>query len=141
MENHKGQISFPGGSVGEKDADLKDTAFREAEEEIGLQAKDTIFLGRLDDVETAVSNFKISPFVAAVSYPYTFKINEREVDSIIEVPLKSFLANDSFYTIDEDCKIPGPHFRFKDKVIWGATARIMINFLTIVYPHDPLPGI
>lgn len=135
VENHKGQISFPGGRFQETDATLRVTAFREGQEEIGLMAEDTVLLGELDDVETVVSNFKISPYVVVIPYPYAFKINEQEVENIITLPLKAFLDCKNFYSDNKNGIVP-PYFKIRNKVIWGATARILINFLAIIYPRD-----
>lgn len=135
MDNHKGQISFPGGRFEIFDADLRETAFREGEEEIGLKRDDAVLVGELDDAETVVSNFKISPYVVALPYPYKFKIDQREVENIIELPLKAFLDCSNFYSYSKDGIVP-PYFKVRDIVIWGATARIVINFLAIVYPGD-----
>jgi len=135
VDNHKGQISFPGGRFQENDANLMETAFREGEEEIGLKKEDTVLVGELDDAETIVSNFKISPYVVALPYPYKFKINKNEVENIFRVPLKDFLDCRNFYSDNQNGIVP-PYFKVQDKVIWGATARIVINFLSIIYPQD-----
>lgn len=135
VDNHKGQISFPGGRFQESDVDLKETAFREGEEEIGLKKEDTVLVGELDDAETVVSNFKISPYVVALPYPYKFRISVQEVGRIIELPLNKFLDCDNFYSDSQNGIVP-PYFKIQDKVIWGATARIVINFLSIIYPQD-----
>lgn len=135
VENHKGQISFPGGRFQESDFSLKETALREAEEEIGLKREDVILLGELDDAETLVSYFKICPYVAVFTYPYKLKMNENEVESIFELPLKDFLDCKNFYTSDTEGIIP-PYFKIQDKIIWGATAMIMTNYLSIVHPGN-----
>lgn len=132
VDHHKGQISFPGGRFQDGDNSLKYTALREGEEEIGVKSKDLIFIGELDDVETLVSNFVISPFVVAMPYPYKFRINDREVEKIIELPLNAFLDCNNFYKDNNNGFVP-PYFKVMDKVIWGATARILINFLDITY--------
>lgn len=132
VDNHKGQISFPGGRFQDGDTSLKDTALREGEEEIGVKSKDLIVIGELDDVETMVSNFVISPFVVAMPYPYKFRINEREVEKIIELPLNALLDCRNFHKDNNNGLVP-PYFKVMDKVIWGATARILINFLDITY--------
>ncbi len=98
-------------------------------------SEDAVLLGELDDVETVVSNFKISPFVAALPYPYEFSINRDEVDSIITLPLRSFLDCTNFRTDGREGVVP-PYFIVQDSIIWGATARILINFLAIVYPGE-----
>jgi len=66
LEHHKGQISFPGGSVDEEDNSVRDTALREAREEIGLLKEDVEILGRIDDTLTVVSDFIGHPFVGLI---------------------------------------------------------------------------
>ena len=90
VEHHKGQISFPGGAVDEADASVKETALREAWEEIGLQEEDVEILGRIDDTLTVVSNFIVHPFVGLIPNPYPFMINTDEVAKLIKMPLKVF---------------------------------------------------
>ncbi|NNG07593.1 MAG: CoA pyrophosphatase, partial [Desulfobacteraceae bacterium] len=75
VENHKGQISFPGGAVEAEDGSLEETALREAHEEVGLLSNDVEILGQLDDTTTVVSYFVVHPFVGVIPYPYDFRIN------------------------------------------------------------------
>ena len=136
MEVHKGQLSFPGGAWDKGDEDLLATAFRESFEEIGLRPEDIELLGELDDVETLVSNFVITPFVAAIPYPYEFKINQREVEELVEVPLSVFLDQNNFSEELLQGKgetVVSYSYRYKDHVIWGATARILKQFLDSVF--------
>ena len=72
MENHKGQISFPGGMEALDDASPWDTAVRETEEEIGVPRKAILPLGELPEVVT-VTGFRIRPFVGAIPYPFEFR--------------------------------------------------------------------
>jgi 8-oxo-dGTP pyrophosphatase MutT (NUDIX family) len=143
VENHKGQISFPGGGVEEQDGSLQETALREAHEEIGLLNKDVEILGQLDDTMTVVSNFVVHPFVGRIPYPYDFKINRLEVKRIIEVPLRIFLSDDPKYRRDsaefEGVTYPTPAYLYKGDLIWGATARIIEGFTGILSPFLPSP--
>ncbi len=90
VEHHKGQISFPGGGVSDRDANLWETAIRETEEEIGVPRSSVRILGALPKLET-VTDFEVSPFVGAIPYPITFAPHAGEVESIIEVPLAYLL--------------------------------------------------
>src|ERR1700736_5220638 len=69
VEQHRGQISFPGGAQEAVDATLWETALRESEEEIGLAPSDAIALGSLSPIVT-VTNFYVEPYVAAIPQPY-----------------------------------------------------------------------
>jgi len=135
VKNHKGQISFPGGAYQEEDGMLLNTALRECAEEIGLMAGDVEVLGELDDVITQVSRYIVSPFVATIPWPYQFELNRRETEEIIEVPISALL--DARPWRQETRVINGEavtsiFYYYKDRVIWGATARILNQFLDIV---------
>jgi 8-oxo-dGTP pyrophosphatase MutT (NUDIX family) len=144
VEHHKGQISFPGGAVDKDDGSLEETALREAYEEIGLLKSDVELLGRTDDILTLVSDFIIHPFVGKIPCPYPFKINPHEVDSIVVLPLYIFIDKTSGYikdSLDVDGFIyHGTSYEYQGHVIWGATARIMENFVRIVGTNLCLPG-
>lgn len=136
VEHHKGQISFPGGARHEQDRDLKDTALRETFEEIGVRPEDVTILGELDNMSTLTSNFLITPFVGIIPYPYEFIINEDEIEELVEVPL-SALADERNYReevyIIEGAPNMGRVFEYNGRVIWGATARILKQFLDLVF--------
>jgi 8-oxo-dGTP pyrophosphatase MutT (NUDIX family) len=136
VDEHKGQISFPGGSVDEGDASYKETALREAFEEVGLLREDVRILGRTDDSLTVASNFIIHPFVGFIPYPYPFEINSHEVKRLIEVPFSTFVEHpaeirENVYEFD-GILYEGPVFDYQGDIIWGASARIMENFLEIL---------
>ena len=135
MEYHKGQISFPGGAQHEEDASPKDTALRESWEEIGLAPADVEILGELDDTATYVTRFLISPFVGAIPYPYNFKANHEEVEEVISVPLDVLLDKRNFKEETQSIggqSVPQYFYRYGDRVIWGATARILKQFLEVI---------
>jgi 8-oxo-dGTP pyrophosphatase MutT (NUDIX family) len=140
VKAHKGQISFPGGSREEADKTLLDTALRESYEEIGLRPGDAEILGEMDDEVTTTSNYLVTPFVAAIPWPYRFVINRYEVDEIIAVPIPALLA--------EGCRRPDTEvldgrtvassaYHYRGRVIWGATARILNKFLDILREAVP----
>jgi 8-oxo-dGTP pyrophosphatase MutT (NUDIX family) len=143
VEHHKGQISFPGGSIEEKDRSLLDTALRESCEEIGLLRKDVEILGQIDDTLTVASNFIVRPFVGRIPYPYPFKINAVEVAKIITVPIEIFFSEEAYKEREPldfiDPSYDGPIYEYRGNIIWGATARIMENFIQIVGTNLDLP--
>ena len=131
---HKGQISFPGGAYEEKDGTLVNTALRECAEEIGLAAEAVELLGELDDILTIGSGYIISPFVAAILWPYQFKADPTEVEEIIEVPISVLLDKNCVRQETEtiDGQVVNMYFyHYQGKIIWGATARILSQFLDI----------
>jgi 8-oxo-dGTP pyrophosphatase MutT (NUDIX family) len=134
VKNHKGQISFPGGTYEEEDRTLLDTALRESAEEIGLRAEDVEVLGELDDEITTTSNYIVSPYVAMIPWPYQFQMNEEEVDEIIEVPISALLDKDCLHPDTETLSgevVDYCTYHYQERVIWGATARILNRFLDI----------
>ncbi len=136
VNNHKGQISFPGGRRHAEDKTLMDTALRESWEEIGLNPSDVEIIGELDDALTATTKFIISPFVATIPYPYAFTANPREVEEIIEVPLAILLDKRNFSAelkLYEGELVPEYSYKYGEWVIWGATARILKQFLELVF--------
>jgi 8-oxo-dGTP pyrophosphatase MutT (NUDIX family) len=144
VKDHKGQISFPGGVVEETDQGLEETALREAYEEIGLLREDVEILGRADEATTVVSDYIVHPFVGVIPYPYDFKISPEEVDRLIEVPFRVFSGNDSQYIRHsaefEGITYPGSAFEYEGDVIWGATARILVNLVEILGGRLDLRG-
>jgi 8-oxo-dGTP pyrophosphatase MutT (NUDIX family) len=122
---HKGQVCFPGGTQEPSDSSLLRTALREAEEEIGLQAKDIEILGELDDMVTFVTNYVISPFVAFIPHPVSLRTNGREVRGAFSVPL-SFLMDEANFKQDSYA------YEYEGHTIWGATARILRQLIGLL---------
>ncbi len=134
VEHHKGQISFPGGAQDPEDADLIATALRESEEEIGLQRADVEIWGQLDDIVT-ISNFIVSPYVGRVTKPapYAFAPSAVEVAELLTVPL-THLHGPSLNTEPAPWRgrlVPPPSYSFGEHLIWGATARMLGQFLEL----------
>ena len=135
VTEHKGQISFPGGTRDAGDNTLLYTALRECSEEIGLRAEDIEVLGELDDEVTTTSNYIVSPFVAMMPWPYRFVRNKEEVDEIIEVPIPALLEKGCLQPDTEvlNGKVVASYaYHYQGRVIWGATARILNRFLDIL---------
>lgn len=142
VEHHKGQISFPGGKVDKTDFSYEATAIREAHEEIGLLPDDIEVLGRLDDTLTLVSNYVVHPFVGRIKPRADFVLNRHEVERIIRVPFTLFLSPipqaKNHWVEYDGIKYYTTVYQYRGDVIWGATARIMENFVDIVGPSLPL---
>jgi len=137
VEYHKGEICFPGGRREAKDADLFATAVRETFEEVGISPAHVERIGQLDDIVSRGSNFVISPFVGFLtsSVPYHFSHAYHEVDEILEVSLAHLLdetngGREIRHLGGQD--VETPFYRFHQHVIWGATARILAQFLGLL---------
>ncbi|MFC1944253.1 NUDIX hydrolase [Chloroflexota bacterium] len=136
VEYHQGQVSFPGGAREEEDDSLLATALRESCEEIGLCTDNIEILGEIDDTATVTSNFAVSPFVAAIPYPYDFVINEDEVVEVVSVPIRALLEPGN--STEEQGMLDGAlHtiyiYRYGDLNIWGATAKMLKQLLDLVF--------
>jgi len=134
VKYHKGEISFPGGVVDEEDKELINTALREAFEEIGLKENDVQIIGVLDDIVT-ITEFIVTPIVGLFSYPYPFKVSEVEIAELIEVPLAFLLDEDCFS--EREISRGGEReivyaYQYGEHIIWGATARILKQFLDLI---------
>jgi 8-oxo-dGTP pyrophosphatase MutT (NUDIX family) len=133
ITSHKGQISFPGGRIDESDRSLLETALREAYEEVGILQKDVIVLGRTDDMRTVASNYLVHPFVGLIPGSYSFVINEDEVERLITVPFRVFFQGGSVMPVNYEGRVyESLAYIYQGEVIWGATARIMENLVSIV---------
>ncbi len=131
---HSGEVAFPGGYHESHDVNLKSTALREAKEELGLVPDDVNILGRLRD-HFSITNFRISPFVGLIPWPYPLKIDEREVSRWFTMPL-NWLATPSnrkilHQTLDSDHHpIPTVYFNpYDGETLWGATAKITVELI------------
>jgi 8-oxo-dGTP pyrophosphatase MutT (NUDIX family) len=134
VKYHKGEISFPGGVADEEDLELIDTALREAHEEIGLKESDVQIIGILDDIVT-ITEFIVTPIVGLFSYPYPFKVSAREISELIEVPLSHLLDGNSFSEREifrGSQKEVVYTYQYGRHTIWGATARILKQFLDLI---------
>lgn len=134
VEYHKGEISFPGGAYEEEDGTLANTCLRECTEEIGLAAEAVELLGELDDTATITSGFIISPFVGVIPWPYPLKADLTETREIIDVPISALLDKDCLRQTTQtmgDQAVSVESYHYQGHVIWGATARILSQFLDI----------
>ena len=134
VEHHKGEMSFPGGARDPEDKDFVATALRETEEEMGIAREDVNILGRLDDIVTR-SNFGVKVFVGTIPYPYSFTPSEIEIAEVVEAPL-SVLLDKANLRCETKWADDGPVTTFSyacgNHLVFGATAKILQQFLTIV---------
>jgi 8-oxo-dGTP pyrophosphatase MutT (NUDIX family) len=141
VRNHRGQISFPGGVQAARDPHLLATALREAQEEIGLDPEKVEVLGSLQPVAT-VTGYWITAFVGLIPYPYDFRLNDLEVKSLLLLPLEGFCHpgrwNSGDYTYNGQT-VRVCCWKHRGTVIWGATARLLLDFLARL-GENPFPG-
>jgi 8-oxo-dGTP pyrophosphatase MutT (NUDIX family) len=134
VPHHKGQICFPGGSRDPEDADLLETALREAKEELGIRRDDVEILGTMDPVAT-VTGFCIQPFVGIFSPTAEFRLDEFEVAEVFEAPLGIFAEFDRYRYAESIFRGERHRVYFFDygpHTIWGATAMILHRLAELV---------
>jgi len=138
VRNHKGEISFPGGVKDSTDSSLAETSIRETEEEIGVKDSDITIFGGLDEVNTS-TGFLVSPFVGTIPYPYKFDLSGDEVDCLISLAVNDFLRPENeidFYYFNGRRLTPQRAFKIDGHTIWGATAKIMGQFIDLGRKFD-----
>ena len=127
LNEHAGQISFPGGKIDAADTSPLETALREAQEEIGLNREFVDPIGYLDVYGTSFG-FRILPTLARVRPGFKLRINASEVDDVFEVPL-AFLMNPANHQrhAKEFRGVVRTYYAmpYEERYIWGATAGIL----------------
>ena len=136
VPHHRGQFAFPGGIVELSDGSRVETALREAWEEVRLPPSAVEVVGLLDDTETRATPFVITPVVGIVTEAVRFVPDGREIERVLEVPL-SRLVDRAIFRTEVWERNGEPHrVHFYDvspeDVIWGATARILNQFLGLI---------
>jgi 8-oxo-dGTP pyrophosphatase MutT (NUDIX family) len=134
LDDHAGQISFPGGRVEVVDATREDTALRETEEEIGLARDSVSLLGRLPDYEIP-SGFRITPVVGWIEAPFALELDAFEVESVFEAPLTHFLSASKYQRREYHFRGRHRHYMaipYEGRYIWGATAGMLYALCRIL---------
>ncbi len=135
LKNHAGQISLPGGRVEDNDADVREAALRESEEEIGLSPARVNTIGYLPNFLTTTA-YSVTPVVGFVDEPFTPVPDPSEVAEVFEVPL-GFL----FDPVNQQrsmrayfgTELPIFEFLYRHWRIWGVTAGVLMSFYFAVH--------
>jgi len=131
LKKHAGEISFPGGMSEDGDRDLESTALRETHEEISISPDRVEVTGALAPVGTFVTSFRIQPFVGLVSGDEPLVPNPSEVSAIFNFGIDELVeAYAMRRLVRRGVPIRTPTFEMERVLIWGATARILTDFLT-----------
>ena len=134
LDDHAGQICFPGGRAEPGDASREETALRETEEEIGLGRGSIVPLGTLPDHEMP-SGFRITPVVGWIEPPFALHLDPFEVAAAFEVPLEHFLEAGNYQRREYDFRGRHRHYiaiPFEGRYIWGATAGMLLGLCRIL---------
>lgn len=130
LRRHAGEISFPGGRHDPTDVDLRETALREAEEEIGLPRADVRVLGELEPTSTFVTGYIIHPFVGLIPIGRSWQLSPTEVDAVLELPLADLRDGRQRTLIERrGIEFETDAYIVDEHLIWGATARIVEDLL------------
>lgn len=136
LRTHSGEVSFPGGGREPADADLWETARREAQEEIALDPAAALLVGELDPFFTVGSDSLVHSYVAELpaGRPRGLRPDPAEVEEILHVPLSRLLVPDTYrqelWPRDGAIR-PISFFEIPGDTIWGATAAILRQLLTL----------
>ncbi len=136
VQNHKGQVSFPGGAAEMEDVCREDTALRETYEEIGIERGQVEILGKMWEMPT-ITGFSVTPVVGLIQWPTLLSLSPLEVSRVFIVPL-DWLADPANreeveLTLPDGRREKVIYFQpFDGEKIWGATARIALNFLRVI---------
>ncbi|WP_100614970.1 NUDIX hydrolase [Confluentibacter citreus] len=126
---HSAQVGFPGGKLETQDTSLMEAAIRETFEEVGVLKSTIEILTALTEVYIAPSNFYVHPFIAITPKTPFFKLQEEEVEALIEVDLQHFLDENVIMTnrvkASYNIDVEVPTFLLNGHIVWGATAMIL----------------
>lgn len=135
LRKHAGEISFPGGRQDAPDEDLRTTALREADEEIGLPPAAVELVGALPPVGTFVTGYRVFPFVGWIEAGHAWTPQESEVEQILELSLPDLRKGfEHKRLVRKGVPIKTPTYTVDGHLVWGATARIVESLLERLRP-------
>jgi 8-oxo-dGTP pyrophosphatase MutT (NUDIX family) len=134
VDNHRGQISFPGGSM-DPGEDAVSAALREGWEELAIDPAPLDVLGELSPLYIPPSGFCIYPAVAYAAKRPGFVPNAGEVAEVLEVPLAHLLdpgtrGQEIWPIRGVDVRVP--FYRVGHHKVWGATAMVLCELLDLI---------
>lgn len=139
VEHHKGEISFPGGGRDPEDPDLLATALRETEEEVGIPPAEIEIFGRLDEIFT-IPNYRVRPYVGRIPDAVSTRVQPDEIEELFYLPLSAFSTPGCFAEtaiLRNGAQVPLYFFQVQGYTVWGATARIIKQFLEVCMDYTP----
>lgn len=143
LRAHAGQVACPGGKLipGERE---EDAALRETHEELGIDPGQVELLGALHDIDTS-TGFLITPWVGRLDPAALRHLtpDPGEVARVFTAPLRALvdprrgrLEIRPWQTAGRSVDVP--YFHWEGEVIWGATGRLLLDLLDLLWPHERL---
>ncbi len=130
MRRHAGEVSFPGGRRDDDEDDLRTTALRESEEEIGLPRSAVSIIGALQPTPTIATGYAVYPFVGLIESTRDWVPSAGEVAAVLELSLQTLVGGYARRRLlRRGLPIRTDTYRVGDDLIWGATARILADLL------------
>ena len=135
LNQHAGEVCFPGGKWEPQDNSLLATALRETHEEIGLSPNMVDVLGALPARATR-SGAMVQPFVGKIPADCRFDLNHHELEELFSVPLAEFqrglqVRTDIFERNGKQFRIPA--YVYQGFEIWGFTAGVTSELLSLLH--------
>lgn len=133
LPTHAGEVAFPGGKREEKDETLRNTALREAQEEVNLELKDVEVLGEISSVQSRFG-LSVTPYIGILK-SNTLIADGKEIAEVFSVPLnfiKNNMQKEQKSENWDNKKVFFPFFEFENKMVWGLTAYMTVEFLKLL---------
>jgi 8-oxo-dGTP pyrophosphatase MutT (NUDIX family) len=135
LPSHQGEVAFPGGKLHAGEG-AEQAALREAHEEVGIRPDDVEIVGALEELATVAGRFALAPFVGVLPGRPELVPNPGEVARVFDVSVADLLDESVYH--EERWELPGMgerpmhFFELAGETVWGATARILFELLTLV---------
>lgn len=138
---HPGQIAFPGGATDPEDADVVETALREATEEVGLDAAGVQVVATMPSRWIAVSNYLVTPVIAWWEAPHEVSpVDGAEVARVERLTISELADPSNRLTVRYPTGRQGPAFRTRDMFVWGFTAGVLETVINLGGWERPWSG-
>ncbi len=134
LSHHSGEWAFPGGLIEDSDDSALHAALRETNEELGIDPDQIDIWCQMSPVDTS-TGFEVWPYAGRVIDEVALKPEPAEVAEVLNVPVRVFIDDVSKRTITlirNGTVRSMDAYAYEDRIIWGASARIIRNTINIV---------
>lgn len=136
--NHSGEIGLPGGKIENFDKSTSSAALRETEEELGILQNDVKIIKKLTSIYIPPSNFLVTPYVGFLPEKPHYLPDPIEVKNIINLSVNELITEKNHvevYIEKKHIQATVPAFKFKNHIVWGATACMLNELKYLVKNH------